>query len=304
MAVNLNGDTEMKLDVKYRGRDVDSGRMAAVDLGPAIFAVGEIFGAAAREIYKDEARIRVEVQADLQHSSFGIEFFAVAIPGGLVPQLTLQDLANVAAILGFAGGTTVAGVMGVTRLIRWVRGRKIDRAEPVGDRIKITINDESTNVTINEYRIFVNPEVRKGFKNLTAPLERPGIDEVVIEPEGLPPERIVRDERASFQNIPSPEEEVDVANVTAVLEIVQPALRGEYMWRFAQGNETFQADVADEAFLKRVAAREPFAAGDALRVEMEVRTVRTADGWRYQRTVTRVTHHFPNIPGGGQLPLI
>jgi hypothetical protein len=304
MAVDLAGDTEMKLDVRYRGRAVNGGRMAAVDLGPAIFAVGEIFGAAARELYRDEASIRVEVQADLQRASFGIEFFAVALPGGLVPQLTLQDLANVAAILGFAGITPVAGYMGVTRLIRWVRSRKIDRVERVGDNIQITINDQSTNVTVNEYRIFVNPEVRKGFKNLTAPLEKPGIDEVLIEPEGLPPERITREERSSFQNIPSPEEEVDVANVTAVLEIVQPSLKGDYMWRFAQGNDTFQAEVADQAFLRRVAAREPFAAGDALRVEMEVRTIRTADGWRYQRTVTRVTHHFPNVPGGGQLPLI
>ena len=304
MATALSGDTEMKLDIKYRGRAVDAGRMAAVDLGPAIFGVGEIFAEAARVIYKDKARVRVEVHADLQHGSFGIEFFAVAIPDGLIPQLTLQDLANVAAILGFAGGTTAAGVMGVTRLIRWIRGRKIDRVEPLADdRIQITINDQSVNVTRTEYNIFVNPEVRKGFRNLTAPLEHPGVDDVVITPEGQAPERIDREERSSFQNMPAPEEEVDLAQVTAVLEIVQPALRGAYMWRFAQGSETFQAEVADDAFLKRVADREPFAAGDALRVEMEVRTTRTPEGWRFQRKITRVTHHYPNVPGGGQLQL-
>lgn len=305
MAVDLSGDIEMKLEVKYRGRAVDTGRMAAVDLGPAIFGVGEIFAEATRVIYKDEARIRVEVHADLRQASFGIDFFAVAIPGGLIPQLTLQDLANVAQILGFAAATTATSYYGVTRMIRWMRGRKIDRVEPAGDdRLRITIHDESINVTRTEYNIFINPEVRKGFKNLTAPLAKPGIDDVQITPEGQRPERIGQDDLSSFQNIPAPEEEVDVTPTIAVLEIVQPSLRGDYMWRFAQGNETFLAEVADEAFLRRVAAREPFAAGDALRVEMEVRTTRTAEGWRYQRKITRVTHHFPNVPGGGQLPLL
>lgn len=302
MAIDIGVETEMRLEVKYNGRDVDTGRMSALDLGPAVFGMGRMVAEASRVLYADD-RIRLDVSAEIRRGSFGLELFFVSWPSGLIPALNLQDLANVAQILGF-GVTGVA--TGVISLFRWQRGRKIDRVERVdgGDRVRMTIEDQSINVTINEFKIFADPEVRKGIKLVAEPLERPGVDSVDFTVENQPTQRIERAERDIFLNAPALDEDIDTTRVTAILEIVQPSLRGDYMWRFAQGNETFQAEVADEAFLRRVAAREPFAAGDALRVEMDVTTTRTTDGWRYRRKIIRVTHHFPNIPGGGQLPLI
>lgn len=301
MATTVQGVTEMRLAVKYTGVDTDRGRLGALDLGPAIIGVGELFGEASRVLYGDGTRIRVEVDAQMRRASFGLDFFAVSVVSGLLPPVTLQDLANVAVLLGFVGG---AG-MGLVDLVRWARGRKLTAARREGDIVNIEINDESQQITINEYNIFINPTVRKGLEALTDPLEREGVDSVEIRMPDQPPQIIERTERALFKAPPTAEQEVVTDTVTGVLEIVAPALRGDYKWRFAQEGQTFMAAVEDTAFLQRVArASEKFAAGDALRVKMDVTTYRTAEGWRFERVVKEVIGHYPAEPGGGQLPLI
>ena len=75
MAATLTDQEEMRLNVRYRGLDVDQGRMSALELGPAIFAVGQMVGRTSRVLYGDEARVKVEVRADFEHGSFGIDFF-------------------------------------------------------------------------------------------------------------------------------------------------------------------------------------------------------------------------------------
>ncbi|MDP3910741.1 MAG: hypothetical protein Q8Q14_10150 [Gemmatimonadales bacterium] len=295
----------MKLKVRYQGREPDRGRMSATELGPAILGIGEMVGQASRILFGDQARVRVEVQAEPQHASFGIEFFAVAPGAGLVPPLSLQDLAAIAAILGFGGGTAVATARGLVWLVRWLRGRKIDKVEKVGDDIRITINDQSTNITVNEYRVFVNPQVRKGLKAVVAPLEQEGFDSVSIEPETQPPQVIEKSEREFFARIPLPEEEISVDRSTAILEVVAPAFREGYKWRFAQGGETFFAAILDEKFLGEVAQhQELFGSGDALKVEMEIRTTRTEDGFDFERRIVHVVEHIRSEGRGGQLPLV
>src|SRR5690242_8858827 len=111
----------MRLTAKYGGYEADRGRMNALDLGPAIFGVGEIVGQASRILYNDDARVRVEVRADFTHASFGIEFIAASTAG--LTGLTWEQLANIAAVVGF-GGTVVAGaVKGAVGIYRWQRGR-------------------------------------------------------------------------------------------------------------------------------------------------------------------------------------
>ena len=170
---------EMKLQVKYNGPLVDRGRMSALDLGPAILGLGEMVGEASRVLYGDANRIRVDVRADFAHASFGIEFYAAAVASGLIPPLTLSQLAELCGVLGFVAFTVPKGAIA---LFRWQRNRKIDRVERDGDEINITINDESKRITVNEYNVFINPTVRKGFDNLTKPLEQEGVQGVSFAP--------------------------------------------------------------------------------------------------------------------------
>jgi hypothetical protein len=296
----------MRLEVRYSGPTPDRGRMSAVDLGPAILGLGEMVGQASRVLYGDDTRVRVEVQANPKQASFGIEFFAVAVGPELLPLLGLQDLAAIAAILGFSGGSAVATVKGLVWLVRWIRGRKINKVEKVGDQIEITINDESTNITVNEYKVFVNSEVRRGLKAVVSPLEQEGFERVSVQSENDPPQVIEKGESEIFARIPLPEEEISVDRSTAILEIVSPSFRDSYKWRFAQGGTTFFVDILDEKFLAEVAKHsELFGAGDALKVELEIRATRTEDGFGFDRKIIRVLEHIRSEGRGGvQIPLV
>jgi hypothetical protein len=297
--------SEMRLTVKYSGLEVDRGRMGALDLGPAIFGVGEMFSEASRLLYKDDARIRVEVDADLQHASFGIEFIAVAIGYGLVPPLTLDQLNDIAGILGFGLATVTATITSVVGLYRWQRGRKIDSAERKGDHYEIKIGGDVQLAPTTVYNVFVRQPVRDGFAALTKPLEREGVDSVSVKAGNAPPEIITKEEESFFASAPLPEEEISVDQGTAILEIISPAFRAGLKWRFAQGNETFFADIQDPNFLAQVALHSQlFGQGDALRVQLETTTRRTSKGFAYERVILKVLAHIPAEKGGDQLPLI
>jgi hypothetical protein len=295
----------MRLAVKYGGTEVDRGRMDALDLGPAIFGLGEMVGQTSRILFNDSTRVKVEVRADFPHASFGIEFLAVAAEGaGIIGALTLEQLAQIAEVLGFGLAASAGVVKGVIGLYRWQRGRRIDTAERTGDQIRLKIHDESVNVSVVEYNVFIDPTVRNGFRALVEPLKREGVDTVSIQADDGPKEVINRRERPLFAEAPLPEEELAVDRSTAVLEIVSISFREGNKWRFAQGAGTFYADILDEAFLAKVAAqREFFASGDALRVEMEIQTVRAGTELQFERKIIRVLEHL-RAPRGGQLPLL
>jgi hypothetical protein len=166
--------------------------MSALDIGPAILGLGQMVGETSRILYGDQTRVRVEVKADFEHASFGIEFFAVANPADLTPPLTLEQLAAIATVLGFMGATVFKGLIG---LLKWQRGRKVDKVERVGDEIRIEIEGDSNTVTVNEYKVFVDPEIRKALKAVVSPLSRDEVDKLSIQADSHPPSEIAKVER-------------------------------------------------------------------------------------------------------------
>ena len=276
--------------------------MSAIELGPAIFGMGKAVGEAARVVYGDETRISVEVRADFEHASFGIEFFAVANPAGLSGGLSLQDLAALASLLGFTAFGSAKGVLGI---LKWLRGRRIAATERAGDRVTIIAEDNATvSVTFNEYRVFADPAVRDGISALAQPLQREGVNQLEIQRDRDPPVTVDEDEAESFDAVAIPEEEVSIDRGSAILEVVSPVFRDDNSWNFAQGVNRFWARITEQEFLAQVAKhRTTFGRGDALRVEMETRTTRHAGGLKYHRTILRVLEHLTGPAGGEQLTL-
>lgn len=167
-----NDRSEMRLNVHYRGMDVERGRMSALELGPAIFGVGQMVGRTSRVLYGDEARVNVEVRANFERASFGIEFFAVSPGAELVPSLTLEQLANICIILGFAGGTVAGGMKGLLWIARKLEGKDIDSVEVKGDETTIHAEGESFDIRAcptNPARNFRAVGGIRGMVNLEPP---------------------------------------------------------------------------------------------------------------------------------------
>lgn len=289
--------TEVKIKIKYSGADVDRGRMNALDLGPALLGIGEMVGSASRILYGDETRVRVEVHADFKHASFGVELFATSMADGIISALTSDQLANLTQVLGFVGCGIAGAYMGVSKLLKWQRDRKIDSVERTGDQVRIVIGDEVKNITVHEYNIFIDPSVRSGYSALAKPLDQPGVDQVDIQVDELIPETIDKSEREFFDSPPLPSEDVSVDQSTAILEILSLSFRDRTKWSFAQGESTFSASMADDEFLARVSKeREPFRAGDALKVILEIRTTKKGKEYKFSRKIVKVLEHLKSAP--------
>lgn len=293
---------EMRLRVKYEGLAADRGRMNALDLGPAIFGLAEMYSAASRHLYKDDSGLRVDVRADFEHASFGIEFLAVS-PAG-IGGLTWEQLAHIGGVLGIVGNGLV---FSVAALLKWQRGRAVDRVEqlPGGD-VKISIHDESQVVHGNVYNIFTDTKVRAGFKALVDPMKREGVDTVSFQQEKEAPVSIDQSEREAFSEPPLPQTVVSLDESTAILEIVSISFREGNKWRFSQGDMgSFHADILDESFLARVASKQQaFASGDALRVRLQIETTRESGQLRYTRRILEVLEYLSGEGDNGQLPLV
>jgi hypothetical protein len=285
----------MKVDVKYSGRDVDRGRMGVLELGPAMIGVGQMIGEASRILYGDSTRVRVEVDAKFRQASFGIEFFAVT-PNvlDLAGSLTLDQIEQIGRLIGMVAAGSYAGTKGLIGLVRWQRGRRIQKIQQSGDEVVITAADgESTTATIHEYRIFIDDEARKGLRALVAPLESEGVEALQIGAGDAPPVVIPREERASFLSAPMPEQEVAFDQYTTTLEVVSPTFKAGNKWRVAHGGSAFYIEMADTAFIDKVAKREvAFASGDALRCRIEQRTTKGPDGFTFEQRIVEVLQHI------------
>ena len=171
-----------------------------------MIGLGQMVGGASRILYGDEARVQVEVHANFRRALFGVDFFAVSSQVGLLPPLDLPSLAAIATLIGVGGGA----VKGLIQLVRWQRGRRIDRVGTDGDLIQIQINNEVQEVTVNQYRILIDPDARKGLGALVSPLTTDDVDLVELQKEDDPPIVIPSNEAASFTSSPLPEQEISI----------------------------------------------------------------------------------------------
>lgn len=282
--------SELSLRVKYEGPDADRGRMSAVDIGPAIFGIGNAVGRASRILYGDEKRVQVEVRADFEHASFGIEFFALSPTGELLPPLTIEQLSQIASILGLIGG-----VPGMIAFLRWLAKRKIKEIEQHGDNYLIHVEGDVKDLSVTEFRVFSDPTIRRDMKALVAPLEEDRITGLHIQAGDREPIHITHKERELFEIRGLPDEDLGEDTSVQILEILSPSFQLGNKWYVAQGELKYYVTIEDDIFLAKVERREyRFGNHDALRVEMAVDVSRDEKGHlKFDRRVVRVLTYLP-----------
>lgn len=289
---------EMEFALKYDGPAVETGRMSARELGPAILATAVLLERTSELVYGEGGRVHVEVKADFRRGSFLIDFSVLSQYAEQYTHLTGDDLRLILEILGV---TTAGGLIG---FVKWLRGRKPDRIQSdASGNTTIIINDNSITLNMTETKVFFDSQVRDALNGIVEPLKKPGITSVALGPARSLTQQIDKDE-AHFFDQPSKEEPVvSVDYQNAVLEVIAPAFRDGNKWRFQHSGGSFWAAITDQEFLSRVAGRkEKFGAGDALKVRARVTTTRGPDGLRYDWEIIEVIEHIPG--GGDQLSLI
>jgi hypothetical protein len=298
---------EMLVRLKYVGPEPDRGRMDSSDLGPAIFGFGNAVAEAARLLYGDEMQLRVEVAADFQHASFGINLLTVSDSVGLIGPLTFTQIATIASFLGLNVLEVGKGVIG---LIRKQAGRTINNVTYNGPVVNFHFGDGPLeSLGLQEFRGLTDNAIREGLRQVLAPVARPGVDGLVISTEEQAPVVLAKEDVPLFAAPHEPnvaDEDLGTNTARTLLEIVSPDFRLDYVWKFAEGGDPFSAKVDDEDFLAKVARHLiMFGAGDVLEVELETTTTRVNGRPRFRKRITHVHRVIvAQAPSDDQLDMI
>jgi hypothetical protein len=199
----------------------------------------------------------------------------------------------------FFTGIPATGIAGLVKLIRFLKKRKPDNVTYIENRVQITINEETIEAHEDAYRMWLDEKVRRAIDGMVRPLESAGIDSVEARYGDLA-EIIKKDEATAFLAESAPEgagaAPADLSSTReALLRVIKLSFVKGQKWRFNDGAATFNAGIADEAFLERLAARqEGFYSGDVLRVLLNASQGFTESGQvRAEYTIEKVLTHLP-----------
>ena len=140
----------------YDGPALASHEMDVRSLAPALLALSDIFEEANAILNGDRARVSVNVKGSFKTGCFG---FDLSVSQSVMQSLlnlassqSVQSAADIASILGFCGGSG----MGLLRVIKWIRGRKIEKIELKGSIAVIHIGDVFLEVEEKVLRLLKN----------------------------------------------------------------------------------------------------------------------------------------------------
>ena len=284
----------------YDGPALDHHEMDPRELAPALLAMADLLEAAARVLYGDKAKVKINVKGSFKTGSFNVDFVAgvqwLRAVRDIFAGAEATAVANATAILTALG---VIGKGGLFPLLKWLRNRPITRVESLTPEpgsaqcARIFVGDEFYDVELETVDLLRDVAVRKATEKVLAPLGKPGIDTFALG-EGSSVNVVVRDVESSSFAAPAPEELLIIDDVRDMaFSIVSLAFKEDNKWRLSDGSSTISAMISDGEFLHGVNNDiESFSKGDSLVCRVRVRQWQTSNGTRTEYEVVKVARHL------------
>lgn len=286
--------SEQHFRVTYDGPALQAHEMDVRELAPALMAMSDLLKAASAALYGDKADVKVSVKANFRASSFGIDMvFFQDIMTQIAELFSGKEASATANAIQILSGIGIVGGGGVFGFLRWLKGRRISRAETRDNRTQVETDDGDTyDLSPEEWRLVQDKAVRREIESVLKPLASEGIDCFYAGPKEQADVRIDASELPWF--VPSGETEDIVTDATSqkMLLIESAVFKDGNKWRLSDGSMTFHAALEDAEFNARVdGGQERFGKGDVLIAELRVvQTV--ANGELHNRySVVRVIEH-------------
>jgi len=282
--------------ITYDGPALEASEMDVRDLAPALLAVGDLLEAATRALHGDRMRAQTHVRASFRTGSFGIDFNLAADWALRIRDLLAGETASAAAnaleILGALGLAAWQGKRGLLAVLKWLRGRRIEKVE-VGDRsARLFVERESIEIELTVLTLLRDLSAREALDKVLAPLDCEGIDTFAVGTDEAFVDTVSAAERAWFF-APTVEDDLILDDVRKMaFSIVSLAFKEDNKWRLYDGAATIHATISDAGFMARVDQNiERFAKGDSLVCMVRVRQWQTASGVRTEYEVVEVLEH-------------
>lgn len=249
---------ETKIALRYTGPAVDTGVMDVYEASANMIAFSEFVVLAAKSAFGESTTARAEV------AGFG--------RGSFITDLVF----NVG--LGSAGLFSVYTPDHIWTLVKesfaiWkhLKGTPPAKIEYAGQYVNVTNNQGDIIQVQTQSLTLVMSE--KGSASVgrfvQKALEKTGMDAVEISSGEGKIERITQTESTYFVPV-APAETITDTVVKMGLMLEAPVFKDGNKWRFSDGQQSFYADIEDEAFLDRVNAGERFGKGDVLYADVRI----------------------------------
>ena len=291
--------------IAYSGSKVDSGEMDINALAPALLSFSDLIAESNRILNPGGSKVAVYVRSNFQQGSFEINLDVVRSLSDRVIQLFQgAETLNVGELLNNIGlGATITGVS-LLSLIRWIKGRKIDKITTIDKNyVKIQIDKEEREISLGIFKLLKSRKVHQSVRGVLAPLKTDGIE--AFEVRNKEPQQTVQKITKEEVNLYDINIEAETESLTTTrqsfVHIVSLGFEEGLKWRFDDGEIKFYAEIRDKDFIESVQSGEfAFRKGDILAVD--ITTVQRTNG-EIIKTEFFVDKMLRIIPKGEQLNL-
>jgi hypothetical protein len=284
--------------ISYQGEALNNHEMDVRDLAPALMSLGHLFDESNRALNQDKAEVKVQVKA-VAPGSFELLFelsqklssqIGSILSGDLITNaLTLKDL-------------IFSGKEGLCWLLKKLEGQAPDTITDLGNgTVRIVFKNETYDIPVLLLRLYQDLAVRHAIEGVFSPLQKTGFEKIEIKDKHQSPLTVYKEELPYFQ-APAVEDEIILQDVREIaFSIVSLAFKEDNKWRLHDGNNTINAVIKDETFLRRVQdSLVSFSKGDYLICKVKITQKQTDTGLKTDYEIEEVIKHHS---AARQLPL-
>lgn len=276
--------------VKYDGEALANHEMDVALLAPALMGMQKLIDALVTESTEGEYRASLKIKGNAKAGSIEIELVTQAISNPKLLKDLVIDFFSLRELVAL--GTITTLLVPLLSLIKRFGRRKPTKVEDLGNgNVKIHFGDETTIVNNHVYHVYTDFEVREAAYKAVKPLEDEGIEGFSIYKDS---EQIfeVDKEYASRFIPPNISELMLVNEEESFLQIVKISFNMNNKWQFTKGDETINANIVDEDFIKKVQKRETsFYDGDILHVILEKEQYQEKGKLKTNYRIIKVLNH-------------
>lgn len=286
---------DLAFDLEYDGPALEAHEMDVRELAPALLSAANLFQEVNRVMHPADPEVTVNVRATSEGS------FLVQLK--LVYDQTTDVL----------GGQEVTAAVNLGAILTWVsalivwikqRGsRPIVSQTPVEDQpgqVRVEFPDGTT-VIVDEaiLRLDRNLLIRQNLVEVTKPLERDGVQDMRIRRDNRTVAEVSAEDRPAFvSGGPDPREILASSSREAYLTLLRVPFQKGRMWRFTDGENSFNAVMRDEPFIERIDdGSASFSKLDVLHCRIRQVQWREPTGLKSETEVLQVIEHLHHDPG-------